>query len=105
MKEYDHLGDYEIHTDVGKQFEVNECNAFMQDLRQDGYKVFSSDKFCRQTKGANVWRITQFNQDALVAAAADQYRFYDNLNDIIFKTACDHGKQGVFDDSSIVIQK
>lgn len=55
------LGDYEKQTELGPDFEVRECDAFMKDLRNGGQQVFSLSKFNRQTKGANLYRMTQFN--------------------------------------------
>jgi hypothetical protein len=84
---------------------VKECDAFMKDLRVGGYKVFSLSKFNRQTKGANLYRMTQFNtglQDEV--DVLKQYQFYDNLNDIVEKMT-KNNKQQIFDDDTIVIQK
>lgn len=54
MKVSEMLGDQDETTEAGPKFEVKECDAFMKDLRDGGYKVFSLSKFCRQTKGANL---------------------------------------------------
>lgn len=66
--------------------------------------MFSMSKFCRQTKGVNLYRVTTFQTGVFLTQNNKQYQFLDNLNDIVHKLSTD-GRPGVFDNESIVIQK
>jgi len=75
MNENDLLGDYDQKIELDKDDEYNVLN-FIQNLRDDGNKLFKSSQFCRQTIGYNLWRITQFSSNAgQTKSVSDQYIF------------------------------